>query len=426
MRAANVFLVLLALALVGWLFSPLQPRAITRALQRGQTQFAQQRTLAADPATNGYLAAEWQELWAPRTGSSQPHKLVFLAKAAGAYSPDTFPDLRRLQTLARSGEPHLTSTLKSFEAIVPGFQREWVKPAFVPIYRRASLLNPLPNMSLLGELAKGCAALAYQKNLQGEVDDAVRLMLPPLRLSTTLIRNGSVTSAAAGLSLRRVPLQSWLRTLQTGRALNPQLLQGLLAEIRNDQLAPDELEQILAGELLASEEFFRFSAAARSELQQTLTGSELRWLKVPGMLQRDRRIFHRRFAGLLGPGRDHVAPPAQGSWFLGQRSLIGQVIFPNVTPVTAQLDFSRHELAAVHALFAIRLFRLQNGRLPAKLAEMPVKPLPGFEWESRSWTYNPGLRRLTISGPGLVPAGQLYREGDIRAEVTPDGLTFPL
>lgn len=435
-RYSPAALFVLGVLFLGWLFYPPQPAEVGAALRLGQKQFQAQREAAADPSRNGYLAPEWQPLWAPREGSSQPSKLVFLAKAAGALSPETFPDLKRLRQLIREKDPQVIATLQSFAAVVEGLQREWVKEVFVPPYKRPSLLHPLPNMSVLGELSKACSALAYEKLLSGRADDAVRLGIPSLRLSTTLIRNGSVTWLGAGLSLRRLPLANWLRVLQSRQPLNAQLLSALLGEIANNQLAPDELQRTLAGELLGAEEFFRPSPGARMEMQNALEKRELGWLRVPGVLQRDRRIFHRQFAPLLrvsddyGLAANQAIRKSEGSWIRGERSIVGPLILPDTYQPALQLEIARRELACVHALLAIRLHEQQHGQLPAKLGGLTSAAPAGFEWSASVWNYDPARKRLLLRFPAALlralGKARLYREGDVQGGLEADGLAYPL
>lgn len=435
-RYVPTALFVLGVLFLAWLFYPPQPAEVGAALRFGQKQFQAQLEAAADPARNGYLSPEWQPLWAPREGSSQPSKLVFLAKATGALSPETFPDLKRLQQLIRDKDPQVISTLQSFAAVVEGLQREWVKEAFVPLYKRPSLLQPLPNMSVLGELSKACSALAYERLLSGRADDAVRLGIPSLRLSTTLIRNGSVTWLAAGLSLRRLPLASFLRVLQSRQPLNNELLAALVREVANNQLAPDELQLALAGELLGAEEFFRPSPGARMEMQNALEKRELGWLRVPGVLQRDRRIFHRQFAPLLrvsddyGLAANQAIRQSEGSWIRGERSIVGRLILPHTYQPALQVEIARHELACVHALLAIRLYEQQHGQLPAKLDGLTPAALPGFDWSESVWNYEPVRKRLLLRLPAallqVIGKARLYREGDVQGGLHAEGLAYPL
>jgi hypothetical protein len=435
-RHAPKALFVCGLLFLAWLFYPPQPGEVTAALLLGQRQFQSQRDAAGVPSRNGYLAPEWQPLWAPREGSSQPSKLLFLTRAAGALSPDTFPDLQRLRRLLRDQDGHVASTLESFEAVVEPLQREWVKEAFVPPSKRPSLLHPLPNMSVLGELSNGCSALAYQKLLSGQADDALRLGIAGLRLSTTLVRNGGMTWLRAGLQLRRVPLANWLRVVQSQETLHPRLVAALVEEIGNQQLAPDELQRALASELLAAEEFFRLGPAARNELQNTLEQREMQWLSVPGMLQRDRRIFHRQFAPLLRTSNDYWLSAneqlrkAGGSWFLGERSMIGRVILPDTYQPAVQVELARFELAAVHALLGLRLYEQEHGRLPRELADLRIAALAGFEWTNPLWNYDSQGRRVALRLPRPLIEGlgktRLYREGDVQGELTADGLRYSL
>lgn len=350
----SVLVLLFGVFLTVWSLLPVTPPRVQQELQRGRLRFEAWRRLAEDPASNGYLSPAYGALWAARDTATSRDPRRLMIKATALLSPDRFPQPGRLQKLLAERDPQVVGALRGFARLLPELQREWVKPVFAPPVSHPSLLAPLPNLGALGEMQEAASAVSYAEVCQGRPDVGLRMLVPGLRLSTALTDIGSVQAAIAGETLRRVTFQALLRCLQSRTSPSPELLDMLATELKANEIRSDQLRDVLAYEVLAADEFFRPTSAARAELERQLPPAQSwRLLNIPGMLRRERRVYLNQVAPLFAPGGldDSGLSALQRSAY---RSQMAPLLLPDLRQARTALEQARVELATLKQCLEVR------------------------------------------------------------------------
>ena len=433
----GVTLVTLIVTFFVWVQFPREtdPEFVQKAIASGQQYLAKGQSEALDPSKNGYLNETFLPYWG-RKGKDGVENSAVQATVTGwnSFSSSAAGETIDHTKLITSKNAEYLANRTEFLKLVPELEKAMRSEVFVAPETKFDFETTLMNYIAVRACAQAMSGLAESEIASGRADVAAGHVGSIYSFSRSLQGKGALLNEMISIALGSIGHHAVVRLIEPKAKLSLQSRQSLARDILNSVPDENRLLGLLQGEFACSDLLFEQARANQAALSLGVPQ-----LRVPGLLSREKRIYHNVNTRLLkeveSTGKVTLTTadtnPGTLDYFTGATGIYTQIIMPNLTRLQEQVDQDRAMRLAVGISYAAMAFRDEKGRLPKDLKELgAVYPIP-TDVSTVGLTYAPSKDSATVHIPHAQ--AQEFVEGLKQPTGSPswvqakeDGLTFSL
>lgn len=398
----------------GWVMYP--PARYTAQVDEIVKRFDERNTkeqqLAKEQENNAYLDPLFLPFWGRKDLESKPENEVQPVMDA----VDPYCDLSQgketdLEGLMAKGETKPKEAFAKYAAFYPSFEKMLSKPNFlVPYDSRPDLTALVPNYIRFRSLVQHNGAYAEYLALSGKTDEGLKVAGDSLLFSRKMDEQLSpLITRMISVACRAISQQTALMVLQTGKEPpSAAALERFLRLLEQTQLPATELNEPFEVEFYAANNLFdKMKQNQELNLDPSMDFGAL--ARIPGLLNREIRLFQNDYIPLLGDlkeGRESDLSWAGDlsfwTWFSGSHGAFSAIAIPNFYKAKQHQELLEEKQSFLHLYASLILASVQDGKWPATikaLEESGYKPLPGLDLTKVQYKIEGKKMSLTLEHP---------------------------
>jgi hypothetical protein len=302
-----------------------------------------------------------------------------------------------------------------FATLLPDLLSAFAKPTFVLPEARLDFLTLLPNQTRISRLGKG--AIFYGETLvhEGKAEEGLSVFESVLILARNLQDSGGLAQFAVASMLRREAAWGMARAFPPEKQQSAAVLERAASMLRPDTRGDSALVGALEIELMAVVHTFDDIISGRIPRQAMITGGIL--YRVPGMLERERRIILNALSADLKQARSMGKPVARSSgattlaqFLSGSRGGLSDLISWDLAQLAELHAFERVLAHGIVSCFELRAQKALDGEST------------GIAASSEGISWDPNQAKVTATA--TITSGHLLKGCPDWIRVEPPGLAF--
>ena len=389
-----------ALLLVGyfiWVQHPRlkSPQLLEQAFREAQQRFEFHQRDAQDPKVNGFLSPRFVVFWGRKDQEFVPGSAV--SSIISSWNQHFSSSLEAQPVDFANLSPEAAEHRQAFEEVALELIEATSKPAFVAPERVLSHSNMVPNYINLRAASQALSGYVELCAFEKQYDKAVDGLNALANLGKVAGGQTTLISEMIGAWIHRLHFDTFVVVFSPDAQLSEKQWKRLSEGCFRGLPAQDQFYLAMQAEALGMD----------GALQDLIRGNFSNWgqpgllHRLPGMMQRERRIQMNAMCDLLLPlsqGKPYTPPNinlSMGSFAKGQTGILSGAMMPQFARGASVLRVNRRRMLGLGLVSAVLAFKARTGTYPEKL-EQAVDLAKNKEWAQPVATYE-----LTETGARL-------------------------
>lgn len=386
-------LIVLLISLAGiWLQFPQlsHPELVKEVNELALQRFKQRQEKARDPEFNGYLHPRFVEFWGSHQTAKKGGKTEKSVYRWKDFSSAAYGELQPHRTQLEEQDPEYLEARTDFEQLLPELYDALKKPVLLAPEERFDMLA-FENINIIAVrgLAHALAGLGESYVAAGEPERAIRPFLGCLQLGKHLEEQGSMVACMGAIIAYRAGLDATVGLLQPSAPLSTADWTTLKTTTQRTLPKKDLIARILEDEIARALRTFEIIGKSKTA-RVNFTGGGLLF-ELPGMLEREERIYLNQTAQLLLALREKRRPPSTspahslGAWLQGTAGVLSDGLSLTYDRPILLVTYTRRELEALTVCAALLSYRSDKGEFPDTLGLLDLGSIcDDLEWDKQS------------------------------------------